>query len=265
MKIIPIIAISLIFSVLTLTAQNSDEITIPLKGDQDQWVKVDIKYGVIEVNGSERNDVHISWQKLEKVKKQTEERKDGLKKISSGESGLEIDQENHIIEVSSSSFTSGYKIMVEVPKKTNLDLSSFNHGDLAARNIEGEVTMHTYNGKINAHQMSGSVNANTFNGDIVVEFDQVTPDLPLEFITYNGDVDITLPASTKATLKMRTKGGEILTGFDIKMKKAEEIKSTKSGDTRKVFLDGWIYGDLNGGGVEFELENNWGNIYIRKN
>lgn len=256
------------FLLFQINAQNNDEITLPLNGNTDQWVKVDVKCGEINVIGKNRSDVYIKWEKLGKRNGEPEVREDGLKRISTGLSGLSIDQEDNIIEVSASSFTSGYAITVEVPTNINLDLSSFNAGNLSARNIKGTVNLDTYNGKIEAHQMSGTVTANTFNGSIIVEFDKVTPDIPLEFITYNGDVDITLPSDTKASFKMRTQSGEILTGFDMQMKKAKDIKpdtrKNKNGKTRKIILDGWIFGEINGGGPEIELENNWGDIYIRR-
>ena len=39
----------------------------------------------------------------------------------------------------------------------------------------------------------------------------------MSFSTLNGDVDVTLPADTKARFKMRTDFGDIFTDFDVKM------------------------------------------------
>ncbi len=36
--------------------------------------------------------------------------------------------------------------------------------------------------------------------------------------SFNGDVDVTLPASAKANLKLRTDQGEIFTDFDVQIR-----------------------------------------------
>ena len=94
---------------------------------------------------------------------------------------------------------------------------------------------------------------------------KVTNDIPMSFNTYNGDVDITLPASVKASLKLRSSRGEVYTGFDVVMSKAPPVKKTESeSGTYKVYLDNWVKGDINGGGPEFTMKNYNGDIYIRK-
>ena len=87
----------------------------------------------------------------------------------------------------------------------------------------------------------------------------------MSFTTFNGDVDLTFPATLKATLKMKTEQGEILSGFDMNMIKTGPIqkKDTKSG-TYKVVIDEWVKGDINGGGAEFTMKNYNGDIIIRK-
>jgi DUF4097 and DUF4098 domain-containing protein YvlB len=131
--------------------------------------------------------------------------------------------------------------------------------------IQGELEIKNYNGEITAENISGSVIATTYNGEIKVTFDKVTEGAPMSFTTFNGDVDLTFPATLKATLKMKTEQGEILSGFDMSMIKSGPIqkKDTKSG-TYKVVIDEWVKGDINGGGAEFTMKNYNGDIIIRK-
>lgn len=266
MKIFNIVFILSLFVTQLVAAQESDQIVIPISGD-DNWVKVDIKYGQVNVKGSDRDDVMISWEPLHPTETTIKESKEGLKKIVGGAAGLEINQENQMIVVESSNWTKGYIINLEVPRSINLDISSFNEGDLSAKNIKGIVNLDSYNGKIIADQIRGAVTANTFNGEIKVIFEEILSEIPMAFDTYNGSIDVTFPADTRADLKMKSKGGEILSGFDIALKPLTDVKKGDESDkngTRKVYLDSWVRGQINGGGSEFTFTNNWGNIYIRK-
>ncbi|MEJ0032305.1 MAG: hypothetical protein WDO15_18930 [Bacteroidota bacterium] len=58
--------------------------------------------------------------------------------------------------------------------------------------------------------------ATTYNGEIKVTFDKIAENTPMSYVTYNGDIDISFPATLKASLKMKTQQGEVLTGFDVK-------------------------------------------------
>jgi hypothetical protein len=107
--------------------------------------------------------------------------------------------------------------------------------------------------------------ATTYNGEIKVGFDKITEGTPMSFVTYNGDIDLTFPATLKASLKMKTQQGEIMTGFDVKLSAAAPVqKADSKGGTYKVTLDEWVRGDVGGGGPEFIMRNYNGDILIRK-
>ena len=131
--------------------------------------------------------------------------------------------------------------------------------------MDGEVEITTYNGEIAAENISGSVIATTYNGEIKITFDKVKEGVPMSYSTYNGDIDITFPAALKATFKMKTEQGEILSGFDMKMIESGPVqkKDTKSG-TYKVVIDEWVKGEVNGGGPEISMRNYNRDVIIRK-
>jgi DUF4097 and DUF4098 domain-containing protein YvlB len=87
----------------------------------------------------------------------------------------------------------------------------------------------------------------------------------MSYSTYNGDIDLTLPAATKATFKMKTEQGEIYTGFDMDITSSGPVqkKDTRSG-TFKIVIDDWKKGNINGGGADVTMKNYNGDIYIRK-
>jgi Putative adhesin len=127
------------------------------------------------------------------------------------------------------------------------------------------LELKNYNGEITALNISGSVIATTYNGDIKITFDKITDGVPMSYITYNGNVDLTFPGITKASLKMKTQQGEIYTGFEMNITSSGLVqnKDSRSG-TFKVSIDEWKRGDINGGGPEYTVKTNNGDIFIRK-
>jgi DUF4097 and DUF4098 domain-containing protein YvlB len=154
---------------------------------------------------------------------------------------------------------------IEVPSGFDLDVHTYNDGDLMITNVQGELELTNYNGEITALNISGSVVATTYNGDIKVTFDKVTDNAPMSYSTYNGDVDLTFPATMKGTFKMKTEQGEIYTGFDMNVTSTgpTTTKDQKSGGF-KLVIDDWKKGDINGGGALYTIKNYNGDIYLRK-
>ncbi len=104
------------------------------------------------------------------------------------------------------------------------------------------------------------------NGDIEVGLNRIG-DKPMSFSTMNGDVDLTLPADAKASLKMKTQTGEVYSDFDIALSRAPQ-KVEDSGKPERgkyrISFESAIYGNINGGGPEITLNTYSGDIYIRK-
>jgi DUF4097 and DUF4098 domain-containing protein YvlB len=146
-----------------------------------------------------------------------------------------------------------------------MHVKTYNDGDLDISNITGVVELTNYNGAITAKGISGTVVAETYNGDIKIVYDKLTPDTPLSYVNYNGDIDLTFPSTLKATVKMKTKQGEIYSGFDGQIQKSTPVikNESKSGAT-KVKIDDWVKMDINGGGPEITLKSYNGDIILRK-
>ena len=110
-------------------------------------------------------------------------------------------------------------------------------------NVKGELEVNNVNDKITLTNISGSVVANTVN----------------------GDVNVTLPADTKANLKLKSDNGDVFSDFDIDIDKtpAKTDKTTEPG-MYKIKKDDWVYGKINGGGPEMMMKNMQGNIYVKK-
>lgn len=247
-------------------AQDAGELSVPFSNPGSKGkVKIDLRKGSIDVVGTDRKDVLVKYYSRAKPEDDKDKNKDGLKRISGAAMDLEISEKNNFIDIESDSWSHGVDLKIEVPRNVDLHVETYNNGYIFISNIEGEIVADNYNGKITADKISGSLVADTYNGEIKVSFDKITPDTPMAFTTYNGDVDLTLPSSFKASMKMKSNRGEIFSGFDFNVKKTEPVtKSEKKSGTYKVYLDDWVRADINGGGPEFMIKNYNGDIYLRK-
>jgi hypothetical protein len=255
----------LLTSALATWAQNNGEFLVPFSDPNKRGkVKAVLNAGSITIKGTARKDVLVKYTSPESERK-TEGTKDGLKRISSGTMDLQVTEVSNQIKISSGSWNHQVDLEIEVPAGIDLYVHTYNDGIITINSIQGEVEISNYNGDIYAYNISGSVVATSYNGEIKVTFDKVTENTPMSFSTYNGDVDLTFPASFKATLKMKTQEGEIYTGFDVNLVKTSPVqkKDEKSG-TYRVTIDDWVKGDINGGGPEITIKNYNGDVYVRK-
>ncbi len=250
----------------SLMAQDSGEFAVPLSDPSKRGkLKAELKYGSITVRGTARKDVLIKYAAQEGKEKSKKPAPDGLTRVGGGTLDLEVSENGNNVKVESDSWNSRLNLEIEVPSGFDLNVSTYNSGDILIENIQGELEIESYNGKITADRISGSMVASTYNGPITVNFDKVKEGAPMSYSTYNGNVDLTFPAATKASFKMKTERGEILSGFDMKMITTNPVRKedTKTG-TYKVVIDKWVQGEVNGGGPEISMRNYNGNIIIRK-
>jgi len=253
-------------SLAQTASANSNEFTVPLSDPAKRGkLKAHINYGSITVKGTARKDILVRYKTEEDSEDTKQSSKGGLKRIGSGGMDLEVAESDNTVKVSSNTWNHKLQLEVEVPAGMDLDVKTYNDGDLVVANIQGETVLTNYNGEITANNISGSVMATTYNGDIKITFDKITAGTPMSFSTYNGDIDIALPSSHKASLKMKTEQGDIYSDFDVAFKNSGPVqqKETKGG-VYKVVVDDWKRGDINGGGAEMTIKNYNGDIFVRK-
>jgi DUF4097 and DUF4098 domain-containing protein YvlB len=143
-----------------------------------------------------------------------------------------------------------------------------NDGDIYVEQVDGEIDANDLNGKITLKNVGGSVVAHSLNGAVVVTMDRVDPGKPMSFSTMNGDIDVTLPESVKANVRLKTDNGEIYSDFDVRLDSGGRIVQNESGrqhdGTYHLRFDRSLRGTINGGGPEFQFTSFNGQIYIRK-
>jgi hypothetical protein len=267
-----LVVVGLLISAV-LRAQDSGEFTVPFSNPSGPMkLVVDIKTGSIKVKGTARKDVLVKYNSEKDEDEEHEhdrdhDRKgsrDGLKKISNGTMNLEASEFQNTVKVNSDNWSAKIEVTIEVPSTINMKVKTYNDGDLDINNITGTVELINYNGAITATGISGTVVAETYNGDIKIAYDKLTPDTPLSYANYNGDIDLTFPTGLKATFKMKTKQGEIYSGFDAQVQKSGPVKQESKSGVYKVQIDDWVKVDINGGGPEISVQTYNGDIYLRK-
>jgi DUF4097 and DUF4098 domain-containing protein YvlB len=122
------------------------------------------------------------------------------------------------------------------------------------------------NGGITLTGVAGSVVANTTNGHVVATLTRVTAQKAMAFTSFNGRVDVTLPAATRANLKLRSDNNDVFTDFDVQLGSAPaSVQDTRrEGGRFRISVNKSIYGSINGGGPDIELRTYNGNVYLRK-
>jgi hypothetical protein len=228
-------------------------------------VKLNLLNGSVSVKAYTGKEVIIESQ-ARNNRGNRDQTRDGLRRIDTTARGLVIEEENNVISISSRNPSDGGNIEIQVPVKTNLNLRSVNGGNTTVEGVEGELEIANTNSGVRLINVAGSVVANSTNGSVNVTLREITPNKPLSFTSMNGSVDVTLPATTKANLKLRADNGGVYSDFDVQLKPTTptvDDRRTQQGRLR-IEMEKTITGTINGGGPDIEMRSFNGTIYLRK-
>jgi hypothetical protein len=260
-------------------------------------VEVDVNEGSITVRGYEGKDVVIDarWrervltkegekveaalatlreaeeeldeEELARRKAQTEKSR-GMKMLTVESTGLTIEEEENVIQVDAEEGKRAVDLVIQVPFSTSLRLSCRDdERGIIVEGVTGEIEVDTSDGPITLTNVSGPVVADSSDGEIKAVFGKITPGKPMSLSAMDGDIDITLPADAKVSLKMKTDEGQIFTDFDVQLSPSQQKKEEderREGGGYRVTYEKVTLGLIGGGGTEIQLTTYEGNIYIRK-
>ncbi|WP_080240425.1 DUF4097 family beta strand repeat-containing protein [Spirosoma rigui] len=147
---------------------------------------------------------------------------------------------------------------IRVPNKAAIlyEQTNWGSGDVTVQNVEGDLEIRTKNGGISLLNVTGPVVANTTNGEVKIVYSTLNQSKPTAISTISGAIDVTLPATAKATLKLSSITGEMYTDFDLGLTKKDGLTRMGGGHA--------INGTTNGGGVDLQLKTISSDIFIRK-
>ena len=269
MKIAGLLLLSLFIVTKSLAQSGSaEQLTVPLTNPGKPYtLKAQLVQGSIKVVSYDGKDIIINV-----TPKEAEEEGDsnatenGMKRISaSGGYEHTAKEADNTITVNAGNPNKALNLDLKIPQDVKLKLGTVNNGSIEVENVRGELEVNNVNDEIKLINISGSVVANTVNGDVTVTFNMVDPKAPMAFSTLNGDVRVTLPADTKANLKMKSDMGDVFSDFDIAIDKTPpKVDKTSEPGMYKIKKDDWVYGKINGGGPEMIMKNMHGNIYVKK-
>ncbi|MBI5386411.1 MAG: DUF4097 family beta strand repeat protein [Verrucomicrobia bacterium] len=141
-----------------------------------------------------------------------------------------------------------YRLMV--PRRVRIEKLACVNGPIDLERVAGEVQVSTVNGSLKARQFAGSGSFRSVNGGIDIAVSRLDREQGLSFDTVNGQVEVSLPANTKATVNAETVNGSIHSDFDLPI--------TKHRIGRK------LEGELNGGGASIKLHAVNGSLSLKQ-
>lgn len=255
----------------------------------------------ITVRGTQRTDAAIDYTLRDGVapRRNNQAPPPGMHRIG-GSSAIDVIQDSNVVRVRGG-LMGVRDVTIEVPVQTAVTIDSNLGGKIVLENIGGEIEVNCLNGQISITNASGPVVAHSTNGSITASLTRVAAGRNMSFSTFNGDIDITLPADAKATLKGRVDNGDIYTDFDVKEEPAAQALSappappapplpplppappgsSNSTDIRNALrdqlratvrnatrfnkrADDYVEGTINGGGPEIQFTTFNGRILIHK-
>ncbi|MCA8831797.1 DUF4097 family beta strand repeat-containing protein [Hymenobacter pini] len=146
---------------------------------------------------------------------------------------------------------------LRVPRNTSLTFreGTWTGSNLTVSNLSGGLELAMKNGNATLTGISGPVVANGTSGDVTLQL-ATGAQGPTAVSLISGNLDVTMPAATKATVSLRSMSGEVYTDFDLTPKPAANGLNRVGGQTVTV--------PLNGGGSKMTLNTISGNVYLRK-
>jgi DUF4097 and DUF4098 domain-containing protein YvlB len=271
-----ITVLSAVFALIAVVApaedETADRVTVELTDpSQPAFLSVGLINGGITVTGYDGKEVIVEAKTdLKKIDRSGEGsgKSAGMVRIPVNSSSLTVEEYRNKVEIGTDSWANRVDLTISVPKKTSLELSCVNSGDITVENVEGDIDASNTNGSVSLLNIAGSAVANAHNGDVTVTLVRIDPEKDMAFSSFNGDVDVAFPASIKAKVKLKTVQGEIYSDFEIKqIENPERVireNHRDSGGKYMVKIDRAFWGTINGGGQEIQFSNYNGDIYIRK-
>jgi DUF4097 and DUF4098 domain-containing protein YvlB len=249
-----------------------DRVTVPFSdASRPRMVKCSLLNGAISVKGYDGKDVIVEARPRGEGRHRTRrgtEPPAGMHRIDVNTTGLSVEEAENVVTIGTRAFNENVDLSIQVPHATSLKLHAVNGGDIVVDHVSGEIEIDNTNGNATATHISGAAIIHALNGKVLASLDKVTPDKAMSFSSLNGDIDVTLPADTKARVKMKSDNGEIHSDFDIRLDASSRqpiVEDNRSGMGKyRVRFEKAMYGTINGGGPEMQFTTFNGNVYIRK-
>ena len=246
---------------------DSQNFSIPLSSPGSPAVlEIDLLDGDIRVNGYEGSEIVVDVTfSADDDDHDGHGEHEGLMRLPSVSGGLVIEEDQNRVSIETDWGPDAVSVDVRAPFETSLILSAVNGDLIEAHGVTGQHELSHTNGDIKATGLRGSVVADTTNGDVEIELLDVTAGTPMSFTTFNGDINLRLPADFQAELRMQSGQGDIYTDFDVVTRPTQaRVDREEKGNGFRVRIEREVMGTIGAGGPELRFKTVNGDIYLRK-
>lgn len=264
-RVVGCVAVALLVAASAMAQDGeSQRIVVPLSNPgQPATLSVGMMTGSITVTAYEGSEIIVVA--TMETEDDEAEPKDGMMRIPNTSIGLTIEESGNEVSVNADWSANATRVEIRVPTRTSVHLSTVNGGDIEVEGVSGVHELTNTNGGITAIGISGTVVASTTNGPVKVSFVSIDADVPMSFSTFNGEVDLTLPANTRADLHLNSGRGDIYTDFEVALAPQQaKVSRDERGGKYRVRVEQEVVGSINGGGPEFRMKTYNGDIYVRR-
>jgi DUF4097 and DUF4098 domain-containing protein YvlB len=193
---------------------------------------------------------------------------EGLHRIPNTSSGLTVEESDNVVVVATDFSRHHSDLMISVPRQTSVHAKTLGgNGDLTIVGVTGEHELANINGDVTATDIAGTIVATTNNGDIDVSMTAIAAGKAVSFSSFNGDINVTLPANVKVDLVVNSNQGDVWTDFDVTMQPQQaQTLENQGGNGRpyRVRMQREMRGTIGGGGSEVRFKTFNGDITLRK-
>jgi hypothetical protein len=251
------------------TAAAEERLVIPV-GDPSRPVTLEVALfsGDIRIAAYDGKDVVIvTDEPVRKLSAEDENpRPDGLRRIQSSSPGVTVEQGGNTVSLRMDFSRGDVDLEVSVPKQTSVHANLVNGGDVRIIGVTGEHELQNVNGDVIAEDIGGSAVINSTNGDVRATFASVDTNKAMSFTSFNGDVDVSLPAKLAADLVVSSQQGDVYTDFDVVAQENPTVveRDKDAGGRYRVRMQRQMRYAIGGGGPAIQFRTFNGDIMIRK-
>jgi hypothetical protein len=197
--------------------------------DKPATLTLDMPWADIRIVGVDGDTVTVESTLTQKNRKPT--RPGGLRRLDD-EVSFELTENDNLVtlRLAGDNPWAGHdaEFKISVPRAMKLNLKTDAGGDLVVKDVEGDIEVNNMNGEVMLEGLVGSAVINTMNGEVRAVYAKAPTKL-VSITSMNGEVDLRVPADTKASIRMRTHNGSILTDFPEDALKTKSEGSKHSG------------------------------------
>ena len=203
--------------------------------DKPATLMLDMPWADIRIVGVDGDTVSVE---SSLTQKSTKPARPGALRRLDNEVTFELSEKDNVVTVSLAGDNpwAGHdaEFKISVPRAMALNIKTSAGGDLQVKGVEGDMEIENMNGEVKLDGVVGAAVINTMNGEVRAVYAKA-PQKPISITSMNGEVDLRVPADTKANISMSTHNGSILTDF------SEDVLKTKT-EGRKSSAYSYSYG-----------------------